>query len=155
MADQVRINGNALSWGSIRAKVADEVFSGFTKIEYGDKLTVGKVWGMGKDHAPRARSRGKYETDTVKLEGPKSTVRALLARLAQLSSDGASVGQVVFQITAEYVEASDDPQLDELEDCRVIALATSHEENPDPLKETIEIDCMRVRRNGLTLFSTS
>jgi hypothetical protein len=152
MADQVRINGNALSWGSIRVKLADEVFSGFTSLAYGDKLTIGKVWGMGKAHAPRARSRGKYETDPVKLAGPKSTIQALRARLAQLSSNGQSYGQVVFQITAEYVEAQDSPQLVEIEDCRLIGNTSSDEENPDPLKEEVEIDCMRIRRNGLTLF---
>lgn len=152
MADQVRINGNALSWGSIRVKVADEVFSGFTKLEYGDKRERGKVWGMGKAHGPRARSRGKYTPDPVKLGGPKSTMQALRARLAALSPNGVAYGSTIFQITAEYVENGDDPVLVEVEDCVLVANTTSEEENPDPLKEDVEIDCMRIRRNKLTLF---
>lgn len=153
MSDTIRINGNAHSWGSITAKVAGQKFVGFTKIEFGDKRKRGKKWGMGKDHAPRARSRGRYEPDPVKLTGPKGTVEALRAQLAALSASGTSYGDASFLITVQFVEAGDVPILVEIEDCVVDEDASSHEENPDPLEDTLSLDCMRIRRNGRTLHS--
>jgi hypothetical protein len=39
--------------------------------------------------------------------------------------------------------------------CVIVGQSASEEESADPLKEELEIDCMAIRRNGLTLFDSS
>lgn len=155
MADQIRVNGNQHSWGSIVLKIDQERFTGFTGVKFSDKRERVKAYGMGKHHAPRGRSRGKYTTDVVGLTGWKGSIQLLRAALAQRAVDGESYGDVLFQIVVQYIEADDTPITVELEDCVFTGNTTSDEEGADPLKEEIEIDCMRIRRNGLVLFDQS
>lgn len=153
MSDKIRVNGNVYSWGSISLKVADEDFHGFVALKYGDKRTRTKLYGQGKHHAPRGRSRGKYETTDGSLKGPKSTIQALREKLASLSEDGVSYGDVEFMVVANYVEADETPITVELFQCVLSTQDTSEEENPDPLQEEVGLDYMYIKRNGLTLFS--
>lgn len=152
MSDQIRVNGNIMSWGSIILKIDNERFYGFNAISYADKRERVKGYGMGKHHAPRARSRGKYTIDPVKLSGPKSTVQALRDLLAKKSADKVSYGDVEFQISVQYIEDDESPMDVSIERCVVAGNSSNEEENPDPLKEDIEIDAMLIRRNGKTLF---
>ena len=154
MPDQVRINGSMLSWGSIKVKFDGDTFTGFTSISYGDSRERVKAYGMGRSHAPRGRSKGKYATDPVSLKGPKGSIQALLQKLAD-AGDGVSYGETEFQIVVQYIEPTEDPITVELEDCVITKGASSDEEGPDPLEEEVEIDCMRIKRNGLTLYDAS
>jgi len=155
MGDQIRVNGNLHSWGSIVCKIGGERFFGFSAIKYADSRERVKAYGMGRHHAPRGRSRGKYSTEPVMLTGEKGSIQLLRKALADQASDGKSYGDVEFQIVVQYVESDDTPITVEIEDCVFTKNTTSDEEGPDPLKEEIEIDCMRIRRNGLVLFDES
>lgn len=155
MSDEVRINGNQFSWGSIQMKIAGERYHGFTAIAYGDKRERVKAYGMGRHHAPRGRSRGKYSTDPVKVTGWKSSLQALREALAALAFDGVSYGDVEFDIVVQYTEADESPITVEIERCVWTSNPTSEDESPDPLKEEAEFDCMLIRRNGLVLFDSS
>lgn len=152
MGDSVRVNGNIMSWGSIRVKIATDTFYGFTSISYADKRERAKVYGMGRHHAPRGRTRGKYSTEPVKLKGPKDTIDALRAKLASLSPSGTTYGDTEFEIVVQYVEADIAPITVEINSCVYSGTSSSEEEGPDALQEEIEIDCMTIRRNGLALF---
>jgi hypothetical protein len=152
VSDQIRVNGNQLSWGSITVKIDNEPYYGFTKINYADGRERVKSYGMGRHHAPRGRSRGKYTVEPVALAGPKSTVQALRDALAAKSSSGNAYGDVAFAVTVNYVEADDTPITVELEDCVFTKNSESHDEGADPLLDEIELDCMRIRRNGKVLF---
>ena len=154
MADEIRVNGNQHSWGSIEVKIDGDRYFGFTAISYGDTRERVKAYGMGRAQAPRGRSRGKYQTEPVGLTGWKGSVQQLRQALAD-AGDGESYGDTVFQIVVQYVEADDTPITVELEDCVWVKNTSSEEEGPDPLKEEIELDCMRIRRNGLVLFDNS
>lgn len=153
MSDEVRVNGNLHSWGSITVKVAEEAYYGFTALGYGDKRERVKAYGMGRHHAPRGRSSGKYTVEPVTLTGPKGSVQQLRQALADQSSDGVSYGDVEFQIVAQYIESDDTPITVEIEDCVWVGNTSSEEEGPDSLSEDIEIDAMKIRRNGLVLFN--
>ena len=155
MADQVRINGSALSWGSIVLKLDGERFHGFTSISFADKRERVMGYGIGRHHAPTRRSRGKYSTEPVKLVGWKSSIQALRAGLAARASDGVSYGNVEFEINVQYVEAGETPMNVVIERCVIVGNTSTDEENPDPLKEEMEISCMLIRRNGLVLFDSS
>lgn len=144
-----------MSWGSLTVKVGDGTrLFGFTAISFADSRERVKAYGMGRAQAPRGRSRGKYATEPVGLTGWKGAVQALRQTLAD-AGDGVSYGDTVFQIVAQYVEDDEDPITVEIEDCVLVKNTTSDEEGPDPLKEEVEIDCMRIRRNGLVLFDAS
>jgi hypothetical protein len=153
MSDQVRVNGNQFSWGSIVARIDGEPYTGFTKVSFADSRERVKAYGMGRHHAPRGRSRGKYTVDPVTLTGWTRSVQDLRDALAAKASDGNSYGDVVFQIVVQYEERiGDAPITIELEDCVWMKSSTSNEESADPLTEDIEIDCLRIRRNGKVLF---
>jgi len=155
MADRIRVNGNIHSWGSITVKFDGDTYYGFNSITYADKRTRTKAYGMGAHHAPRGRSRGKYEIDPVKLGGPKETIDDLRAALAAKSADGISYGDVEFQIVVLYDETQSRTLIVNIDDCVITGNSSSEEENPDPLKEEIEIDAMRIRRNGRVLWDNS
>lgn len=153
--DQIRVNGNVHSWGSIIVKVGGFRFTGFTSINYGDKRERVKLWGMGRHHAPRGRSSGKYTPDPVQLGGPKSSFNALREALALLSPDQASYGNVEFEIAVQFIEFDELPMNVGIEGCVWSGDSSKHEESPDPLKDEAEFDCMRIRRNGKTLFDST
>lgn len=155
MSDQIRVNGNQLSWGSIVLKLDQELFTGFTGISFADKRERVKAYGQGRHHAPRGRSRGKYTIEPVKLTGWKSSVQIFRTQLAARSLDGKSYGDVEFQVIVQYVEADETPLTVAIERCVWAGNSSSDEENPDPLKEEIELDAMLIRRNGLVLFDAS
>lgn len=154
MSDEIRVNGNVHSWGSISVRVDDERFFGFTAISFSDSRERVKAYGMGRHHAPRGRSRGKYATEPVGLTGFKGTIQQLRQALAD-AGDGESYGDTEFQIVVQYVEDDDTPITIELEDCVWTKNTSSDEEGPDPLTDEIELDVMRIRRNGLVLFDAS
>lgn len=155
MGDQIRVNGNVLSWGSIVVKCDGDRYVGFNSITFADKRERVKLYGAGQHQAPRGRSRGKYSTDPVKMGGPPSSFQALREGLADRSDDGLSYGDVEFQITIEAVEFDEIPLLVVIDRGIWTANSATWEESPDPLKEEIEIDCMKIYRNGLTLFDSS
>lgn len=154
MSDEIRVNNNLLSWGSIVLKVASDRYTGFTGITYADKRERVKGYGLTKHHAPYGRSRGKYTIEPVKLVGWKKSVAALRSGLALLSSDGVSYGDVEVQIDLQYVE-DDVPLQVEIGRCVWVSNSSSDEESADPLKEEIEFDAMWIKRNGLVLFDAS
>jgi hypothetical protein len=155
MADQLRVNGNAVSWGSITLRIDDEIFTGFTSISFSDKRERVKGYGMGKHHAPGRRSRGKYTIEPVKLKGFKATMQALRDKLSSLSPDGNSYGDYEFHINTQYLESGEPAKYVDIERCVYVGTSSTEEENPDPLQEEIEIDAMAIRRNGQTLFDGS
>lgn len=155
MADPIRVNGNQYSWGSIVLKAADDVWNGFTAITYADKRERVHAYGMGRAHAPRGRSRGKYTIENVKLTGWKGSVQLFRAGLALKSADLKSYGDVEFQIVVQYIEPGEIPITVEIDRCVWVGNSTSEEEAPENLKEEIEIQPMLIRRNGLVLFDGS
>lgn len=156
MSDDIRVNGNAVSWGSISMKAATDAFTGFTQISYADKRERVKLHGMGRHQAARGRSRGKYTTDPVKVKGPKGTAEAFRDFLARQAVDGISIGDVEFPIVLLYIEpGSEKPMNVLIEGCVLVSDSSSHEEGADPLFDELEFDCMKIYRNGRTLFDSS
>jgi hypothetical protein len=155
MSDQVRVNGNVHSWGSIVLKLDGERYYGFDSVAYSDKRTRVKGYGMGRHQAPRHRSRGKYEVDPVKLRGTKASVQIFREALAAKSPDGVSYGDVEFEVMVQYIDTGEAPITVEIESCVWAENTSSDEESGDPLKEEFAADPMRIRRNGLTLFDSS
>jgi hypothetical protein len=158
MSDALRINGNQYSWGSIAVRFGGDRYYGITSISYSDKRERVKAYGMARHQGPRGRSRGKYTPDNVKVTMWKSSAQELRAALAAASTSGESYGDVEFDIVVQYVEGdgnNENPITVEIEGCAWAANNTSEEEGPDPLKEELEFDCMRIRRNGLVLWDSS
>jgi hypothetical protein len=77
MADPIRVNGNLHSWGSITVKIGGERYYGFTGVAYGDKRERTHGHGMGRHHAPRGMSAGKYTPEPLKLTGYKASIQEL------------------------------------------------------------------------------
>jgi hypothetical protein len=154
MADQIRINKNIHSWGSITLKVGGEKFHGFTALEYGDKRERTFKWGMSKSHKPRGRTSGKYTPEPGKLVGPVSTVQALLVKLAAMSTDGKSFGDPEFPVIAQFTEAGEIPVTIELVRTCVDGVKDSHSESAEALEQEMSLSYFEVIRNGLSLAAS-
>lgn len=152
--DDIRVNGNLHSWGSIILKIKDDRFYGFKSISYSDSRERVKGYGQARHQAPRGRSRGKYNVEPVTITGFKDSIQLLRKALAD-AGDGESYGDTEVQIVVQYVDGDTTPVTVELDRCVWTKNASSEEEGPDPLMEDIEFDCMLIRRNGLTLFDNS
>lgn len=154
-ADPIRINGNQFSWGSIILTCGGQQYNGFTSISYGDKRERVKAYGMGRHQAPRGRSRGKYTTEPVKLGAWTGSAELFREVLAALSGNGLSYGDVECQVLVQYVDTGEKSMTVEIERCVYVSTSTSNEEGAELLKEEVELDCMYIRRNGLTLFDST
>lgn len=155
MADVIKINGAAHSWSSTILKIGGERYSGIDSIGYSDKRERVHGYGMGRSHAPNWRSAGKYSVENVKIRGRKSTIEAIRQQLALLSPDGRSYGNAEVNINLQFVEGIDTPMNVLIVGCSLVSDGSSHEENPDPLKDEIEFQPMRIIRNGKTLYDSS
>lgn len=153
MPDQIRINGNAHSWGSIILKIDGDRYHGFNSISYADKRERVMVYGMGRHHAPRGRTRGKYSCEPVKIGGPIGSAEAFRAMLGLRAVGGIAIGDVEFTITVQYIEIGTEiPITDVLNRCCLVGNSGSREENPDPLRDELEFSCFTILRNGRMLF---
>lgn len=156
MADLVRVNGNDLSWGSIIVKVGDVPFYGFTEVSYGDKRTREYGYGLGRHHAPRSKSAGKYEPDMLVIKGHKRSVSALLDALQALAEQQgfSSFADAQFQTVVQYIE-NDAEHTDIIDGCTVESVKDAHTEGPGLLMQDIEARPMTVERDGKVMFSRS
>jgi len=152
--DNIRVNGNAMSWGSIIIKCEGERLEGFDSIAYAHSRTREKGRGTGRHQAPGRRSRGEYDTEPVKLRGFASSVTALLQFLAD-ANDGVNFGDTEFQIIVQAVESDELPLDVAVYRCVVTKVSATFESGPGLLKKELEIDCMKIVENGLTLFDGS
>lgn len=152
--DGITVNGVDYSWGSITFKCNGAVFTGFTKISYGDKRTRSVGYGAGKHHAPTRRSSGKYEVDPSKVTGYKDDTQCLREWLAQQSADGVSYGNVEFQGVIQFEDGPKLRQVD-LVDLVWFEDSSSHDEGPDLLMEEFSLSPMRILRDGVCLFDAT
>ncbi len=153
MADEIRINGIAHSWGSVKLKIAGERYSGVSSISYSDKLETAFGYGMGKAHKPRAQSRGKYSAEQIVMKVQTSTAQAIRDALAD-RGDGTSYGTVVVPIVLQYLEPDDTAITVEFEDCRLVEDGSSDEEGADVLSVELKWSTFGIVRNGLTLYQS-
>jgi hypothetical protein len=152
MADELRVRGRMASWGHLVFKLDGERYYGFTGLSFGDKRERVAGYGMGRHHAPRGVSEGKYTTEVLKVTGFVESVQALRKALAAKSEDGKSYGNVAFEGELQYAMPGKDPIQVEFLECYWQTSTTSNEENPDPLKEDFEVFVTYILRDGFSLF---
>jgi hypothetical protein len=155
MSDQIEVNKNQMSWGSIILKIGDDRYYGFNAVSYSDKRTRTKGYGMGKSQAPRSRSRGKYEVDNVKIKGPIASVAAVRQALAGQSDNGKSYGDVECDVIVQFVDTGEEAHTVEIERCVWASNSANFTEGNEGLEEEFELDTMRIIRDGLTLFDSN
>jgi hypothetical protein len=136
-------------------KLDGEPFTGFTAVDYGDKLVMSKGYGLGVAQGARGRTRGRYETDEAKLTAYRDSAQALITALSLRSLNGLSYGTVTFQTVIQYIELGNVPVTVILDRCRIAGVTESNAEGPDAAMTDFAIDCMAIFRNGKTLFDSS
>lgn len=153
MSDSIRVNGNELSSGSIVIKCEGERYFGFTEISFGHKRERGKRMGMERSGAPRARSRGTYTPDNVKVKGPVASFKAVRSQLASLGPDGVTYGDSEVSIEVSGEELDQTINLQFLR-CVIAGETGTWSTGVEGLEEEVEFDCMQIVRDGLTLFQS-
>ena len=151
MSDEIRINGIAHSWGSVKLKIAGERYYGISSISYSDKLETTFGYGMGRSHKPRAQSRGKYSAEQIVMKVMADTAKEIRASLRRRSGTS-SYGMVEVPIVLEYVEPDKDPVIVEFERCRLVEVGSSNEEGADVLTEELKWSTFGILRDGGSLF---
>jgi len=153
MSDQVFINGNQMSWASLKVKIAGQLIIGYTGLTYGDKRDQALLYGAGRAQTPRGKTSGVYTPDTCKITGYVSTIAEMRRMLAEQSDSGTSYGGVPFQVVAQFIEnGSEDPQTIEINGCTWTSSSASFTQGTEGLQEDVEFLPMQIIRNGLALF---
>jgi hypothetical protein len=151
MADRIRINGIAHSWGSVKLTIGGEKYSGVSSVTYSDKLEIAYGYGMGAGHRPRSISRGKYTPEQVVMKCEAATADQIRKQLARLGN-GKSYGIAQVVIVLQYLEPSDLPITIKFDKCRLVEDNTSDEEGADVLTVELKFAPFGIERNGLTLY---
>lgn len=154
MSDEVRINGIQLSWSSVKLKLDGTPYAGITAIEYADGIEAAHTYGMGRDHAPRGMTAGKYTPEDFVITCYASTAKAIRADLASKAQPGRGYGSVRVPIILQYIEPDDAVVTVEALEARLVKNEASNEEGPDGLSEKLTFKVMRYVRDGLSLHAT-
>lgn len=152
MADEVRINGLQISWASVKLKIDGVAYSGITSVEYADGRETALTYGMGRHHAPRGQTSGKYTPDPFTINCYTSTAKAIRADLAAKAAPGRGIGSVSVPIILQYIEPDDAVVTVEALDARLVKNEASNEEGPDGLTEKLTFQPMRIKRDGVALY---
>jgi hypothetical protein len=155
MSDSARVNGNLIGWDSLKFKINSSPYTGITAIEYGDAMEIAPQYGMGRSHAPRGTTAGKYSAKPFVLTCSTATARAIRADLAnQAGRRGLSYPRV--PIDLQYAEEDDGPTIHvEGHEARLVENEGSHDEGPDGLTEKLTFQPRRLLRDGQALYDTS
>lgn len=152
--DRYRINGNALSWGSLIAKVGGEEFHGLIGLSVTQKRERAKVYGTGRSQRARGRTIGKYSID-AKLTVARGSMSDFIEFLKAQSEDGISYGNVEFQLVFQYVETDETPMTIVLNECVIAEESMTDDEGIEGLKDELSLDVMYGTKNGGSLFDST
>lgn len=160
MSDLLRVNGNVIGWGSVKFKVNNRSFSGFTEISWGEKLESVLVGGMGRHQAPQGSTAGKYVPDMVKVKGRFASVNALKQQIADLSPSGNSYGAIRFSGVVFYTEAAvagtpGESHRVEFSGLKWAENSVSNTDSADPITPEFSLQVLAIREDGLVLFDDS
>lgn len=154
MGDTVRVNGVQISWSSVKLKIAGTPYSGITAVEYADGVEKAFAYGMGRHHAPRGVTRGKYTPEPFVLTCWASTAQAIRSDL-NAKAGARGISNVPVAIVLQYVEKDDAVITIEALDATLTKNEASNEEGPDALSEKLTFLPMRIKRNGVALYDTT
>lgn len=148
--DTVRINGHICSWQGTELTFDGERFHKFTAIDYGDKNS--KSFVFGTDGRPMGITRGKYETDPLKITGPKTAIQDLREFFAAHSGTDSYADATIGSVTLQFIKND-----------RVITVdfarvtwnedSASHSEGSDALEDSVTFYVETIARNGKVLYS--
>ena len=154
MADEIRVNGNLVSWSSYIFTLGTERYVGLREITYSDELEgVEPKPGMGRSHKGLGRPAGKYKVDPLKIKVFAHTAKAIRRDIQAVSSDG-SLGTPELPAILQYVEAGSDDQQSTVEfvQCRLVKPGTiTVAEDADAKEEELEFSIMEIIRDGVSL----
>ena len=154
MSDSIRVNGNLLSWGSCGFKIDSQRYYGITAISFSEALEQSLKYGMGRHHAPRARTRGKYTVEPLKITAEVQTIRLVQQALAAKASDQRSYGTVEFEVFLEAIELEQQYTADFLR-CKWAKNSSNFVEDAEGLYQEVELSTMQISQNGLVLFDAT
>lgn len=154
MSDNARINGVQISWSSVKLKIEGVPYFGITGIEYGDAVEQAYAYGIGRHHAPRGKTAGKYTPDPLVLTVWKSTGAAIREDIHTRAA-GRGLARVPSTIIIQYIEGSDDVITIEASQCTLVKVEESAEEGTDALSEKLTFMPMRILRDGVAMYDTT
>lgn len=135
------VNGQAVSYASIRFKVDGTEIVGVLSINYKETAEFGKVRGTSRKPIARTAPVGTYEGDIELLH---KDWKALLPTLTENGKIGYAEGS--HSISVAYSEPSDpdSTQTDELIGVRFHSAERSNAEGSDALKVKVMLDMMDI-----------
>jgi len=148
-------DGAAYYRGSVRMVFDNQTVEFFGEASWGQKLTRGIGYGMDRSQGPMKWTRGKLETNGLKVKGFAGGVQKMREYLAAGSDDGLSYGNTPITIFFQYLDRNESPIDVCFEVCLFDEEAASIADSPDPLQEELTFWFKRKSQNGLTLEDRS
>jgi len=136
------INGVRHGFSSIEAKIAGQIFVGFTAINYSRTRTRSLVRGNHPDPLGKTRGTNEYKAEVELYLAEWNLLQAILL------SQGAGYGDVFFQVIVTYGENAFDTVTDVLLGCTVDVVDVSQSEGPDPLKRKLDLSPLKILFGG-------
>lgn len=156
MSDSIiRIQGKAFDHSCVRAKIAGRKYLGIKSIKYDQKRTRGKVPILGGEQVPLSMTRGFYEMGQITVTMLRRSAQDLRDHIASKSADGKSYGDPLFPMSVQYVGPGIPAVQDDFFSCAITGDGGGTESgSADPLYEDVVLDCLKMKRNGKTLFAS-
>lgn len=146
MADTPLINGRRFSHTSLEISVqkpdgSSEIFIDIDSIEYSEELEI--AFAQGTAIAPIGWTSGTYVPGDCTISMGKSSFQK---GIVEGIGDGWLGSNVT--IVVKYADEGEDPIADELH-CRITGESTSSSYGPDPIKSSVKLKPIKIKRNGI------
>lgn len=142
MSDNTLLNKKRYQHSNAKIVIGLKRIIGIKSVDFEDELTPGKVRGTSK--GVQGRTSGIYNA-SGSIEIYKDEAQLLRDTL------GPGYGEVEFNIIIHYQSPGMALQTVELVGCRITKDSTSHSEDENGLADKLDLDIMRIRRNGIEL----
>ncbi len=151
--DQVRVQGNLVSWASNIFKLNGVRYHGVTAVSWDQSRERTLGYGQNRSGLPRGRTGGKYVPGVLKIKMFTDTAIAMRRDLALLSPDGRSYGEVEVPATNQVAEGTFNSTTEFIR-CAVSKETPGVEESGEPTQEEWEFSTHGIITDGKTLFNS-
>lgn len=155
MPDVVRVNSTIYSWESTILKLDNTPWTNILSIDHEQKRERKVVHGMRLDGTPLGKTRGKYTVPAFNMKFLVDSYDALTSYLVT-KTGSPSYGDAEFTITLQVVDPnlnSGKPLTTVALNCTIDGEKESKEEGIDESLVEVAIGCLKMTKNGKTLFS--
>lgn len=144
MADTLTVpltNGVRHSFASIELKLANQIFLGFTAINYTRTRNRGLGRGAHPDPLFKTKGENEYSADC------ELFFAEFMAFIKAVRAVGGipAYGDIMFDVIVTYTEVGFEPVVDELIGCSIDSTEASNGQGTDPTTRKVDLNPLKIR----------